>query len=600
VRATAWLVLAVFAAGARPPSAFGGEPTLEELEDAATCVKGGPEAWATLINAYRHSNTGKPIAEWALQTAIARHPGDPLLLLQKAALRAPHAAYPVLEELGRIPGWESRAREYVELLRLGLRFPDNGTFSDSYYTGEGWWSRLVGETRIRRALEIVEEGLRRKSGDRELLARRALTLALLGRDDEAMKDQESSGWLQVQGGRFAGIGDAWLLLGKPDLALKSYGGKVPSEGRPRMVYALLLSRQGNLDAAEKLLDRSRPEEVLLLLGLLLENDRQDRAIALQDAVVKLVGVVQGSNLGVTVGPGWGSREQPLARAIRWLLARPSSKTIPGPHHLNWSVEADLPSEAREHETLWRRSSDRGPGTDELLGILRRMDELRQARGGRHSNGRDRGRILCEAGRTEVGLAILSGIALGPRGGPFTDTEDVRIEVASDWCRFQTRREFEALVASEPFGFIAVRRLLADVEKVKASDFARREEGVPSLDCEVTELASKGRGVLAAVLAAYPRRTIGGDNRLALLAVIGRIGGPREVPFLLTELDHHERWIAESPETPWPAIAESSAAAIEGCLVHITGTAPEAPDRKTRRETWTAWWWSHASEIFGAK
>ena len=606
MKATTLLVCAVLATAVQTAPAAGGDPTLEELEAVVLGGEGGAEAWAALIKAYRFgiTRTVKPIAQWALHTALARHPGDPRLLLQKAHLIAPHASYPILEELGRIPGWETRARRISELRHIGGT-PEDGVLGDRDYTESGLWSRLLEDDLVSRALEFAEEGLRRLPGNRVLLARRALALALLGRDEEAMRDQEASGWLQVEGGRFAGIADAWICLGKPDLAFRSYGGRTPADGNARLVHAIVLARRGDLAGAEKLLRQDDPEQALLLLGLLLEQGRFDRAREIQDRVVDRVASKIGSNYISIVGPERGSREVPLVRAIRWLRARPASGPVRlglDPRHLNWFVEADLPPDGRERLALERRTRNRHLPTDERIGILDREAELMKRLGQRSTPGpiHRKGVLLVEACRWEEGLSVLAAGALGPRD-PREAPWDGRIDMAVEWGLAQSARDAEALAAAEPMGFIAVRRALASIDGVKDENRILAGPLSPPKDREIRELVSRGRGVLASVLAAYPRRTQGGAGcRPYLLAVVEQLGGPREVPFLLSEMRFYEAWIGEAREPPWDAVARSGAGAIDRCLARVTGLAPDAPDRATRREAWTAWWWAHAREVLGSR
>ena len=130
----------------------------------------------------------------------------------------------VLDELEKVPGHAHEAQRLKEILRLGFHIPDNR--EDLMVADRA--SELIGLDRSARALEVLDEGLSATPKDNKLLALKAMALALQGKFEQAMELQKACGHFQLElAGSYCGLGDCLLKQGKPDLAIRSFGGREP-------------------------------------------------------------------------------------------------------------------------------------------------------------------------------------------------------------------------------------------------------------------------------------------------------------------------------------------------------------------------------------
>ena len=199
------------------------DTSLHILENAVRKFPNNVAYWAELIHTLS-VNSDYYFAERASREALRLNPGVPKLLVARARLLKPSPALDVLDVLEKVPGNAEEARRLKEILRLGFPIPENR----NDYVYEGRAASLIYLKRLDRALEVLDEGLSKSPVDRNLLALKAIVVALQGQFDKCMELQKASGYLQVEiDGSYWGLGDCLLQQGRPALTIQSFGGNEP-------------------------------------------------------------------------------------------------------------------------------------------------------------------------------------------------------------------------------------------------------------------------------------------------------------------------------------------------------------------------------------
>ena len=218
-------------------------------------------------------------AERASRESLRLNPDDPVLLVSRARILQPAPALDVLALLEKRPGHSEEAKRLRELVQLGLGVPRDWNDLSLYVD---WAKANSRRKRWNRALAAVDEGLRKSNmppqydgnpelvrellaSKAELLASKAMVLVNTGKFDQAMELEKACDYLQlVIDGGYDGIGDNLLDLNRPDLAIRSFGGKTPEKqdnrekDEQRMVLACAYAETKDLDRAERLLRGATP------------------------------------------------------------------------------------------------------------------------------------------------------------------------------------------------------------------------------------------------------------------------------------------------------------------------------------------------------
>ena len=566
------------------------------LEDAVRREPQRPKLWAELI--YGLDVDGQYyFAERASRTALRLHPAHPRLLVARARVLEPSPALEVLARLEKVKGHEEEARQLQELVRLGLGVPNpslDGARALEAWAG-GWFDRLLITGRRERAREVITEGLVKRPTDRQLIARKAMVLALLRRFDEAMTLQEACGFLHVDVGQYKGIADCLLLKGKPRLAIQSFGRAAPTNPVHRSILAYAHSEAGNRAEAERLLGREWP---LLRLAICVKAGEDRKAIAVAEEIVKLAAARRGrrgKSLPLKSQCGRGISLRPAyRRAIKWLFARYPEEDLRSLVHL---------ADEDEHDKALARQYDHRPSTERIARLRARLERV--------PGGQQEQRVrlelseaYAEAGRYVDAAAVLLPFAQVP-GPALSYTRDTINYYAVRWSLLKRRADAEALHQKSPERLASARQVLARIAAGKALQRTMRGKPLLRMEPEARALVALGPGVLSSVMDRFKPNTIGAVDRLPLLAVVRELGEARDAPPLIHALTHITRELSENQ--PQNAFGQAYLDCYKGhvpeihrCLAKMTGQPIPTGTLKERLGYWLTWWRRSASEVVSAK
>ncbi len=235
-------------------------------------------------------------ADYRARAALNSNPNNPDLLVAQAAAMAPAPALDLLGKLHNLPGQEWRAERLAEWIRLGINIPDRGDMNKADYVT--WADRLLYSGNVEHTDAVLDEGLtwtakKDQSAFAALKERKPIVLALQKRTADAIAAQKEVNFPQITiEGKYAGIGDVFLMMGQPRSAILSFGGKEPRisekvdaedirllrareiEQEHRRVLAWAYALDGKWEQGRALLDHSTdPMDEFILLQIYLRREK---------------------------------------------------------------------------------------------------------------------------------------------------------------------------------------------------------------------------------------------------------------------------------------------------------------------------------------
>ena len=557
---------------------------------------GSVERWSLYVEML-DVNDDDDFADWASRTALRLHPDDPTLLKRRIALLDRAPALDLVARLAAVPGHAEEAGLIRDTIRLGLSMP--GTLDMTGYHAP-IARRLLYVNDPVAALRRVEEGLAGADPKRttpedyraDLLATKAMALAMLDRFDEAMAAQKAAGFPQIEvEGHWQGLGDLLLARGKKELSLASFGEVAPERRAGRVVdpnaemlrvYALVLEANGRADRALKLLDVEKPElwDRLLAIRILLRAGRPEEAVRRgREIADPLPEQIHGGSFGgpqldngalaLSLRPeyraaaGWlGDTFVPKAWTIRFLIGDRNTKTDP---YEPWFANA-------------RPSSELIPSLRARLAAETDAAEERRSR-------RILADALFDAGRFAEAAEAIAPSARAPRDEYGRLNHD-----AVTWSIYSRQAEAEAAYLEDPDKLTPARRLFAALAEGTRDPSTNQRIG------EAPGVADKLIQMGPAVLAPAMRRlspweaNIGHFPHAANLPVVAALAEPRDAPLLIALLPKDEN--ATTPYAPPDA--------LDAALRKITGVndGPDGSDPARRLAFWLAWWDANGPALVG--
>jgi tetratricopeptide (TPR) repeat protein len=553
-------------------------------------------------------------AERASRESLRIHPNDPLLLMARARILQPAPALDVLELLEKQPGHAEEARQLKELVRLGLGVPKDWDHPHLYVV---WADRSMYFKRWDRAMQVLEEGLEKVAAAKELVdrgvisehhgyadpayaralrERKAMALVMTGKLDQGMEFQKASGYPQVGiDGSHKGIGDCLLDSGEPQLAVQSFGGKLPKKGEPqRRVLAWAYAEIGDFEMAEQLLKGRDTWTQLLLLRALLAAGENRRARRIGAKFVRPLGNPNGGSQWLYHYQGAVSLEREHVKAVEWLVDSFPEKKQDIEYAFGARVEPMKPATS---------FIPKGIPSSQLIPQLR--DRLSHV-----SDPREVWNLRCQlasacaaAGRYAEAADAIQPEALRLSPPPHDHWTLGLNPTVSDWSLYRRRVDADALHEKNPRLLASARVLLDDI-KAARWNWANPEGRKRFSEEEVVErLASIGPGVLSSVIDDLAPNAATGQDRSPYVEVIRRVGGAQDAPILLNVL-----CIVSLDPYAWePAAATDLTAkelatekAVHECLEKLTGTKNPETSRLARAEFWARWWRRNAERVILGK
>ncbi len=571
------------------------------MENAVERSPENVDCWAELVFAL--SVDSKPyFADRASREALRLHPNNPKLLVARARILERGAALDVLAELEKLPGHAEEAWRLKEVVALGFRIPEPPSLL--WGTPE-LVDRLAYAEKLDRAAEVVEEGLTKTPDSPQLLARKAMILALAGRFDEALDLQSRSGYQQIDWAKQCeGLGECLLSKARPELAVKSFGKTDPSDVEHRRILAWACTQTKDFARAEKLLEPAEPtgraaagrggpigvhgpQDDLLALRVLLLEGKDAQAKQLGAKIVEPLREIGSWNTIVTTMHS----EPPVlkneyARAVDWLIEQfPEKKNaIEGGFRV-----FGLPARIGQTYTY-----DPVPNSQLMSRLRERLKEPLAVGATRGEERRLFARALEEEHRfAEAAEVIVPDVLFDVLFAAAAPPDGRSSRLGSEgvlWGTLVRRADTEALFQKDPQALVKARRLLANVVGRRWNH--PRVAGREWLgDKEVVEgLAALGPGVLSCVIDALEPNTISGADRTPFVEVIKRIGGPEDAPVLIETLT-----LVTNPRPGRDARSvagdDASRQAIVECLEKLAGQ---------KGADWTQWWAENAAKVLASR
>ena len=556
------------------------------LEDAVQARPECPKLWEALIHALDVEGHD-PFAERASRTALKHCPGHPQLLIARANVLAPSASFGVLEELGKVPGYKEEAGLRLQLARLGLNGPWGRV--ESVKPNVVWIEKLITAGLYQTSLAALERGLQHSPDDSHLLARKAITLCLMDRYQDAMAAHRAAKGVQsfrpLSEMPYYGLTDCLVLKEQWSLAIESLADTPPEGLRQQLDLGLALLCDGQHKEAEDVLAQTGAIGQLLLYGHAARNDQPERMTAIEESLRQEIDR-QSSVFSKTPTP-WYS----VSRMF-----------VPG-HPVSSVLERAF-SELAARQSEVRLRMPMSFGARRWAGSRSFADETVKSSTGRVRKIR---RQLAQE-LTKVQDYAGAAKALAPLAvQPASDWNRQRGRINMDavrWCIAKRRADAEKLHQQAPQSLASARFPLESLNALRWN-YAHLPDKPWLVHPEAVErLCRIGPGVLSSVFEEFGPNTISGQDRSAYVHVIERIGSEQDVPVLLNVLALVVREDTESKPNRGANEGKqrnseqrkATEKAIHHCLEKLTGAANKADSRKERVLFWLSWWEANAARL----
>ena len=608
--------------GAKDPLEAAGESlyinvdtSIAILENAVQKTPKRVDCWSkllsllNLVSSYDH----RFLTVCTSRAALAANPGSPELLHAQAQVLDPSAALDVLDELGRIPGHEEEALDAKDMLLSEQWIPQYWWDRDDVNYVE-WVGGLIARNEWDRAGKIIRRAVGHQPKSawlnqqlHELHGLRAMVLAEGGDLEAALAEQRLADFPL---GRVSNecpiwnLGELLLLKSKPELAIASFGGILPTD-KPETYGWLVLGQArllaGDARGAETVFTTFHGSAMpdLLRIADLVRRGRIDEARATGQRIFDFWNDHSEGTPDMLGSEDCcpKSLRAPLSAAVVWLIKEfPDRKS---------DIEAQFGTPSKFFSKHGYYGNLPIPCSKWIPDLERRVAGA--SLGKQWDLRAELARALQVAERYDDAAAAIAPKIFMSLPDCCDDTHQSweRFSSASvEWTLCKRRAESVKYFKDHPERIISVRQTIYKVEGM----FHMREPPysgyiLPPTDEVAARLTAMGPGILALVDDAIEPNAynpgVFRGFRTPFVRVVENIGSEQDTPVLidtLAEIVHSHDDLHEKKPKEEAAQDAQLEAAIHRALEKLTHKKNTAESSKDRLKFWAEWWDANARRI----